>query len=224
VGNRSQAQIQALTEPWHAFLEDAFPDGTSDAKSRRSGRKPGTDTSEASRWLRVTVKQPSPKNVWDLARRARRLGPANAWCAGPLFLWAAGHFADFSRVMIGAEIPVPRKIGLLANVLTACAPQPAAASRAQRKAALIAAGYTEIEAQAATENLVPSGRRDRVIWELDDDAIAAFNRSFTRSSDIPPGPSAVAAFTCEAVARHTKHGIDHQKTAILEALRHGMGL
>lgn len=221
MSNRAGAAIAAMTEPWGAFLDEVFPDGL--YGPRRKGRHPGTDISERNRWMTLRVKQPIARNVWSLAKRARRKGAANAWCAGPVFLWAAGHYFDFALVILSAHIDSSRKLELLSYVESACKPTPPTASNLERKATLIAMGYDELEARAAMDEPLSANRRDRVVWELKDPEPVAFERAFARGSEFLAGSVAVAAFTCEAVMKHHVRGVDLQKAAVLEALRHASG-
>jgi hypothetical protein len=208
-----------MTEPWAALLEEALPDGY-----RRSHRRhSGTEIAERSRWLNLGVKQPNAKNVWKLAKCARGNGAAFSWCAGPLFLWAAGHYLDFARVMLCSTVDARRKFELVTYVDTACSPAPRTATPAERRLALLEAGYSELEARAALKEPATATRRDRVVWELTDPEPAAFERAFTRGAELPPGSLAVAAFTCEAIARHAKRGVEPQKAAVLATLLHAFG-
>lgn len=222
MSNRARVAVAALTEPWAVFLAEVFPDGIP-ATSKRAGRKPGTDISERSRWMNLRVRQPNAVNTWKLAHRARTVRAANAWCAGSLFLYAAGHFDEFARVMLCANVDDERKIQLLENVASACCPTISPLPRAQRKAALIAEGYDELEVQAVLDEEPAINRPDRAIWTMRDRELAAFTRAFKRGVEIPAGRLSIAGFTCEAVVRCAQHGIEPQKAAIFEALRHAFG-
>jgi hypothetical protein len=205
-----------MTEPWAALLKEALPYGY----QRSARRHGGTEIAERSRWLNLGVKQPNAKNVWNLAKRARGNGASFSWCAGPLFLWAAGHYFDFARVMICSSVDARRKFELVSYVDAACSPTEQAASPGERRLALLEAGYKELEIRAALKEPTTSTRRDRVVWELRDPEPAAFERSFIHGVEVPSGPLGVAAFTCEAIVRHEKRGVNLQKAAVLATLLH----
>lgn len=72
----------------------------------------GGQSHRVSRMLEESPSYPQAKTVWRVADVLRQdLG--HAWCAGPLVVFAAGHFHAFLATFVLADIPAGRKRELL---------------------------------------------------------------------------------------------------------------
>ncbi len=72
--------------------------------------------------LRFEGGQPTPRIAWNLAAMLRESRAGLEWCAGPLFLFAAGHFHLYAMLILraGKLITLDRKIQLVKATVGAC--------------------------------------------------------------------------------------------------------
>jgi hypothetical protein len=120
---------------WHEFVAGLVPDGVKSQAAAGASPYPAraidANSSPAVYFRRILsgeIGQPQPRKVWEIARGARSLGPGFEWCAGPLFLFAAGHFDYFAKLMvsIGDAIPKTRLREMISDVggaVTAAEPE-----------------------------------------------------------------------------------------------------
>lgn len=206
VAKPPDAAFAELIPTWHLFVGEALPSGqvstaAQNVSAEWAGRKGArfSKSADAAFLRRVAnggVARPEPETVWYAAAAARSL-PGNEWCAGPLFLFAAGHFEQFARLILAAIpklVPRERKSDLVSAVSSACEPPSDDANLEQE---LRDAGISDLvirqmmrKARASnSDQLSPS----RNTWLLKHQEEAAFQQAFVEIQRAPDQDFAIVA-------------------------------
>jgi hypothetical protein len=233
MGNKPRSLAVEIGPAWHEFLTEALPFGlTTQAAAAVNGvasveARRRFANSPAAKYLRKLrsggVGQPEPETVWNVAAAAQTLA-GNEWCAAPLFLFAAGHFAEFAIILTRASeklISRERKATLVSAARTACAPRNSAPQ--DLKALLIDAGISETiahqELRLLQEAQEPPARPDRNAWILEPAERASFEDGFRRlASHARDSEQSSPIVTCRLAALHPEIGLSMQRDIVLTSL------
>lgn len=184
---------------WHAFVAGLIPQGVK-IQAAVGGTVPlravDSNSSEAVYFRRIlsgSIGQPQPRKVWETARGARSLGSAFEWCAGPLFLFAAGHFNYFAKLIVSVSDTLSNErlrklLSFVERAVTPIAPNENRAELAviQRELKRIdAMPWADLQKQRAkriarAHSERQQARLERLVWVLDGLEEAAFDDAFER--------------------------------------------
>jgi len=213
---------------WRAFLAEAIPFGAASAAAAAAGgvRPSGAWSAYSSnaRALRRQVEggvgQPTAESLWEIAGAARTID-GREWCAGPLFLFAAGRFERFAQTLAGASrnlLTDARLRALLESAESACVPSTTIdEATLTRKLRAEGVADTVIQQQIRRKRArcsIPI-RPDRNAWILTDEEEAAVNQSFL----LPVAATSLASITARLAELHPEIGIAYQRAIVLSAVR-----
>jgi hypothetical protein len=229
MAGKSPAVKREIAPSWKAFMEEVIPFGTASAATAAVvGESPtGTWAAKSSsasilrRQLSGKVGQPTPESVWCTAETARQI-PGREWCAGALFLFAAGHFERYAHMMLVANqsglITNERFRTLVTSTSTACT-RSVLKGEVEFTCEQRAKGIPDTLIQKAlrrrrARNDLPI-RPDRNSWILTDDEELALEKEFR----FPAYTDHTAIVTARLADLHPEIGIGHQREMVLTALR-----
>jgi len=234
VANLRVRAREEVVPAWHGFIAEALPSGTVSQAAQNVSPEPRAvgafcKTPTAAFLRRIAnggVARPEPGTVWYAAEAARSL-PNQDWCAGPLFLFAAGHFERFAATMLEASldlIPRTRKASLVASVTAACIRGAKPTDDALRDK-LRSAGIVETIIRQQVRDRGNASRErltaERNIWILSTVEQAAFQQAFVLAGSGPH--RATASIAARLTAMHPEIGLDTQRQitviTLLEAIR-----
>lgn len=226
-GKRGAVRTE-IVPAWQAFLSEAIPYRAAGAATAAavgaeaigSWSARSTAAAKLRRHIGGSVGQPTPESVWAIAETTKTI-EGREWCAGPLFLFAAGHFERFAQTMSGANpnlLKADRFLALIQSVENACAPTQAE-SEAMLASDLRAEGIDDFEIHKQLRRRRSRGavaiRPDRNAWILTDREEAALEQAF-RHGPVQPSLAAVNARLAEL---HPEIGLAHQRAIVLTAVR-----
>lgn len=222
-------------DAWRAFITYAIPARMASRAALAVGNShPRGDQSAHSsaaaalrRLRNGGVACPNPSTVWDTGFAIRTL-PQRDWCAGPLLLFAAGHFDWYARLLSDVSevyVPASRKAALLASTLGAVEYREPAIDEAI--AAIRASNISDTLSQRKIERVLRHGvspiTAERTVWSLSVDEEESFTDTYLRvnkstSADAfanHPKPGVVSAWL---VSRHPEIGLQMQRSIVLSNL------
>jgi len=133
------------------------------------GKQDVSEANIASHMRRMRKRgRPFPVTAWRAARGIRAL-KASRWCAGPLFLFAAGYYGLFAKLLIDVDdraISRERRRLLSQSALQAVTVE----TRAERIRAIEESSHSEARKKVLlqwTRDISPDETADRITWRLD---------------------------------------------------------
>ena len=241
---------EGIIPAWRLFVAEAMPERyVTDAARRAFGRPRSRVEQESGKVVYFGAESEAsfaravangrnlrgePVSTWKAGKIAHAVRYENEegdqvrhdWCSGPLFLFAASHFAAFAHVLITADDAAFErrrggKVQLLEDVTLACeAREPE--NWDEIRARLRDSNPTQrLDIYREVRRLQNEGQRldvrpERNAWILTAGELLAFEAAF----ETPIEERDVTVATASAAEYAPRMGLDIQRRIVVEALRH----
>lgn len=135
------------------------------------------------------IVKPPPAAAWWAGLAASAV-TRQRWCNPTLFLFAAGHYAEFAAVILGADhrMPATRRRDLVLHAASAIEPTPPKLGRDETVRRHIALGHDDLSARRAADwefEMEPSPRIDRAVWSMSGSEVETLRAAWVAAQQAP---------------------------------------